>query len=56
MTYTFSSETNPYQRGASAFGLYRNYAVNVELSCLKDFEGDAQTLLANFLERCHYAA
>ena len=56
ITYTYSSETNPYQRGASAFGIYRNYAVNVEISCLEDFDGDAQTLLADFLEHCHYAA
>lgn len=55
ITYTYRSETNPYQRGASAFGVYRNYAVNVELSCLEDFDGDAQTLLADFLEHCHYA-
>lgn len=56
ITYTYNSETNPYQRGASAFGIYRNYAVNVEISCREDFDGDAQTLLAGFLERCHYAA
>lgn len=56
ITYTYNSETNPYQRGASAFGIYRNYAINVEISCLEDFDGDAQTLLADFLEHCHYAA
>lgn len=56
ITYTYNSGTNPYQRGASAFGIYRNYAVNVEISCLEDFDGDAQTLLADFLENCHYAA
>ena len=55
ITYTFSSETNPYQRGASAFGIYRNYAVSVELSCMESFDGDAQAVLANFLEHCHYA-
>ena len=32
ITHTYRSETNPYQRGASAFGVYRNYAVNVEIS------------------------
>lgn len=56
ITYTYNSETNPYQRGASAFGIYRNYAVNVEISCLENFDGDAQTLLADFLEHCHYVA
>ena len=55
MTYTFSSETNPYQRGASAFGVYRNYAVSVELSCMESFDGSAQAVLAGFLEHCHYA-
>lgn len=56
ITYTFSSAANPFSHGASAFGLYRNYAVSVELSCREEFDGDAQTTLANFLEHCHYAA
>lgn len=56
IAYTFSSDTNPYQRGASAFGVYRNYAVSVELSCQEDFDGDAREILAGFLENCHYAA
>ena len=55
ITYTFSSETNPYQRGASAFGIYRNYAISVELSCMESFDGDAQAVLTSFLEHCHYA-
>lgn len=56
LTYTYDSETNPYQRGASAFGIYRNYALSVEVSCREDFDGDAQDILADFLEHCHYAA
>lgn len=56
ITYTFSSEANPYARGASAFGLYRDYAVSVELTCREAFEGDAAQLLARFLDNCHYAA
>lgn len=55
ITCIYNSETNPYQRGASAFGIYRNYAVNVEISCLEGCDGDARTLLADFLEHCHYA-
>ena len=55
ITYTFDSETNPYSRGASAYGAYRNYAVSVELVCRQDFDGDAAQLLARFLDRCHYA-
>lgn len=56
ITYTFSSSTNPYERGASAFGVYRNYAVSVELSCRDTFSRDAKAVLTDFLEHCHYAA
>ena len=56
ITHTYTSETNPYAYGASAFGVYGNYAVSVELSCREDFDGDALALLAEFLDRCHYAA
>lgn len=56
ITYTFSSDTNPYQRGASAFGVYRNYALSVELSCRDAFGGNAKEVLTDFLEHCHYAA
>ncbi|MDE7243538.1 MAG: hypothetical protein K2O18_06120 [Oscillospiraceae bacterium] len=56
ITYTFSSETNPYTYGASAFGVYRNYAVSAEVSCRESYDGDAKTVLAGFLENCHYAA
>lgn len=56
ITYTYASETNPYARGASAFGAYGNYAVSVELSCRERFDGSAPELLADFLEHCHYAA
>lgn len=55
MTYTYQSADNPYQRGASAFGVYRNYAVSVELSCREGFDGDPAELLADFLEHCHYS-
>lgn len=56
VTHAYTSETNPYARGASAFGVYGNYAVSVELSCRENFDGDALELLADFLEHCHYAA
>lgn len=56
ITHAYTSETNPYARGASAFGVYGNYALSVELSCREDFDGDALELLADFLEHCHYAA
>lgn len=56
ITHTYTSEANPYARGASAFGVYGNYAVSVELSCREGFDGDTPELLTDFLERCHYAA
>ena len=56
ITYTYISETNPYSRGASAFGTYGNYAVSVELSCQESFEDGALETLEDFLELCHYAA
>ena len=55
LTYTFDSETNPYARGASAFGVYGNYAVSVELSCRETFNGDPLEVLTDFLEHCHYS-
>lgn len=55
ITYTFESEENPYARGASAFGVYRNYAVSVELTCREGFQEDAAQLLGGFLDSCHYA-
>lgn len=56
LSYTYSSDTNPYQRGAAAYGAYGNFAVSVELSCREDFAGDALETLADFLEHCHYGA
>lgn len=56
LTYAFDSETNPYARGASAFGVYRNYAVSVEISCREDFMGNPLEILTDFLEHCHYRA
>ena len=56
LTYFFDSETNPYARGVSAFGICRDYAVSVELTCQEGFGEDASQLLARFLDHCHYAA
>lgn len=55
ITYTFDSESNPYARGVSAYGVYRNYAVNVELACQEDFDIDPEELMGQFLDNCHYA-
>lgn len=56
LSYAFGSETNPYARGASAFGVYGNYALSVELSCREGFAGDPLEILSVFLEHCHYSA
>ncbi len=54
--YTCKSDSNPYARGVSAFGTYKNYAVSVELNCLDSFTEDERTILTDFLNGCHYAA
>lgn len=54
--YTCKSETNPYSRGVSAFGVYKDYAVSAELNCLDSFTGDEAAILTDFLDGCHYAA
>ena len=55
VTYDCASDTNPYARGASAFGVYRNYAISVELQCQEAFDIDPRAVLASFLANCHYA-
>lgn len=54
--YTCKSETNPYSRGVSAFGVYQDYAVSAELNCLDSFTEDEAAILTDFLDGCHYAA
>jgi len=54
--YACISETNPYSRGISAFGVYQNYAVSAELNCQDGFTGDEREILTDFLNACHYAA
>ena len=55
-TYTCKSETNPYSRGVSAFGVYDDYAISAGLNCLDSFTKDEAAILTDFLEGCHYAA
>ncbi len=55
ITYSYSSEENPYTAGASAFCVFKNYAVSVEITCRGEAAGSPKTLLADFLEHCHYA-
>ncbi len=47
---------SPYARGASAFGIYGNYAILAEFSCQESFEGDPAEYLDTFLNHCHYGA
>lgn len=56
LTYACGSDTNPYHRGVSAFAVFENYAVSVELTCLKEYTGDEAAILAAFLTGCHYSA
>lgn len=53
--YTCKSNTNPYSRGVSAFGVYGSYAVSAELNCEDGFSGDEAAILSDFLDGCHYA-
>lgn len=55
VTYYFTSETNPYAGGISAFGVYETYAIAAELVCDADYQGDLTLILTEFLEGCHYA-
>lgn len=54
ITYTFPGENNPYARGVSAFSIYENSAVCIELTCQENFAGDLQAILTEFLENCTY--
>lgn len=54
VTYNFSNEENPYAHGVSAFGVYNNLAVCVELTCREDYSEDIQKMLTDFLSKCTY--
>lgn len=54
LLYDCGSDTNPYSRGASAFGQYGKYVVIAELTCTEAFEGDEEAILSDFLDGCHY--
>ena len=53
--YFCKSETNPYNQGISAFGVYKDYAISVELNCVDSFTGDAIAIMSDFLNSCHKA-
>lgn len=54
ITYHFSNKENPYSHGVSAFGVYKNLAVCVELTCREDYQEDLQEMLTGFLNSCTY--
>ncbi len=54
ITYTFPGENNPYAHGVSAFGVYENNAICVELTCQENFSEDLAAILTEFLENCTY--
>lgn len=54
LTYNCISESNPYERGISAFGVYDSTAVCIELTCREGFEEDLRTILISFLDNCTY--
>lgn len=56
MDYACVSETNPYERGCSAFTVYSNYVFVAELTCQESFEGDAAQILSDVLDGIHYSA
>lgn len=54
ITYSFTSEDNPYARGISAFSTYEENAVCVELTCQEQFEEDLYSIVTGFLECCTF--
>ena len=54
LLYDTASETNPYARGVSAFGLYGKYVVIAELTVTDAFTGNEAAMLSDFLDKCHY--
>ncbi|MDE6747611.1 MAG: hypothetical protein K2K21_00905 [Lachnospiraceae bacterium] len=56
ITYSYIKESNPYARGASAFGVYEGNAVCVELACRDNFTDDPESILTDFLDNCTYSS
>ncbi|MCM1539868.1 MAG: hypothetical protein NC121_01260 [Blautia sp.] len=54
LTYNCVSESNPYERGVSAFGVYNDTSVCVELTCREGVEEDLGNILVSFLNNCTY--
>lgn len=54
ITYRCVNGDNPYDNGASAFGVWQAHATCIELTVAEDFDEDAKTLLVDFLNGCTY--
>lgn len=56
ISYSCTTEDNPYEQGVSAFGVCGTTAICAEFTCLEDYTGDLETLLTEFLNGCHFKA
>lgn len=56
LTYNCINEENPYARGVSAFGVYENIAVCIELTCQETFQEELSPILTDFLNHCTYVS
>lgn len=56
ITYQFIHTDNPYARGVSAFSVFDNNAVCIELTCRENFDEDLKAVLTDFLNGCTYDA
>ncbi len=54
LTYRFTNEENPYSHGVSAFGIFENCSVCVELTCRESYEEDLSEMLNGFLTGFQY--
>lgn len=54
ITYDVKNPDNPYARGISAFGVYENTAICVELTCQENYTQDLEGMLTDFLDGCTY--
>jgi hypothetical protein len=54
ITYNCTSETNPYDRGISAFASTGKNAFCAELTCQADFADDLDAIMMDFLKHCTY--
>lgn len=49
------NKDNPYSFGISAFAVWENGAVSVEIVCMDSFTENADEIMVNFLNGLHYA-